>query len=193
MVRKTYVHAERAKSVKSGVKARIIVYLILAMLLILVVTLAFLNRTDSELMRALEENREFNIRSDGTHIQTVDLQGLLDLGPQEFSASFATSIAAPRTAKLCGVELRIILTALEIDVTEADYFVVTGMDGYYSPLSREEVENIETIYICYSMDDEILKGRSEGGYGPFMMVVRGSRYAQRWCKYVESVDVITRK
>jgi hypothetical protein len=41
------------------------------------------------------------------------------------------------------------------------------------------------------MDGEILKTQSDGGYGPFMMVIRGSRFAQRWCKYVEAVDVIS--
>ena len=171
-------------------KANNIVYITLGLLLVIVAVLAFLNRGDAQLRRALEENREFHIRINGQYAATVSLQKLLDLGPQEFTTPFATSITASRDATLRGVELRLILEALEIDISHASHFVVSALDGFYSPLTREEVEQAELIYICFSMDGEMLKPQGEGGFGPFMMVVRGARFAQRWCRYVEAVDVI---
>ena len=170
-------------------KANRIVYIALALLFIAVVALVLLNRGDPELRRALEENREFLIRVEGEVAATVSLQDLLDLDPQEFTTMFATSVSAPRETTLGGVELRRLIEAFEIDISIAGYFIVSGLDSYYSPLTREEVENEDSVYICFSMDGEILKPQGEGGYGPFLMVIRDERFARRWCKYVESIDI----
>ena len=172
-------------------KANKIVYISLGLLLVIVVVLALLNRGDSELRRALEENREFIIRIDGAGAAVVSLQDIIDLEPQEFTTTFGTSVTSPRDTTLQGVELRVLLELLDIDFAGASHITVTGLDSYYSPLTVSEVEQEGVVYICYSMDGEILKTQSDGGYGPFMMVIRGSRFAQRWCKYVEAVDVIS--
>lgn len=170
-------------------KANRAVYLTLVLLFAVVVISAVLNRGDVELKRALAENRQFQIRRDGESILTVGLHELLDLEPVEFTTRLATSVSEPREVTLQGVELRLLLEALEIDTSEARYFVFSGLDGYYSPLTLAEVEKEEYIYICLAMDGEILKTQSEGGFGPFLMVIRGARFAQRWCKYVEAVDI----
>jgi len=166
------------------------VYLILGLLLAATLILTFLNRGDTELKRALLENRQFQVRVEGQAVATVGLQDLLDLKPQEFTTTLSTSITKPREVKLQGVQLRDLLASLEIDITDARYIIFSGLDGYDSPLTRAEVEKEQSIYICLAMDDEILKPPNEGGWGPFMMVIRGSRFAQRWCKYVEAVDIL---
>jgi hypothetical protein len=171
-------------------KANKIVYIALALLLAAVAGLAFLNRGDAELRRALEENREFHIRINGEHTATVCLQFLLEMGSQEFITSFATSITAPRDVTLRGVELRLLLDELGIDLVGASHIVVSGLDRHYSPLSVEEVRQEGLVYLCFSMDGEFLASQSEGGMGPFLMAIRGTRFAQRWCKYVEAVDVV---
>ena len=172
-------------------KPSIVIYLTLAVLFIAVAVLAMLNRGDPELRRALEENREFQIRINGATVATVGLQELIDSNPQEFRTTYATSISAPRETTLKGVELRVLLDSLGIDISDVGHYIVYGLDSYLSPLSRDEVEGDGTVYICYSMDGQVLKTQSEGGYGPFMMVIRGENFAQRWCKYVEAVDIIT--
>jgi len=171
-------------------RANRIVYLALALLLVVMAVLAYFNRGDPELRRALEENREFHIRIGGEHAATVSLQMLIDLGPVEFATPFATSITASREAMMRGVELRLLLDALEIDYSGASRITVSGLDGYHTPLSSAEVAGEGVVYICYSMDGEIMRSQAEGGFGPFMMVIRGARFAQRWCKYVEAVDVV---
>jgi len=168
-----------------------VVYIVLGLLLVAVAVFALLNRGDRELKRALEEKREFIILVDGEPAAAVGLQTLLDLDPQEFTTSIATSIAAPRETTLRGVELRLLLEALGINISESVSVLISGLDGYYSPLTREEVGSEKLVYVCFSMDGEILKTQSEGGYGPFLMVIRGTRFAQRWCKYVEAIDVLT--
>ena len=172
-------------------KTNKIVYLTLALLLVVVAVLAFMNRGDPELRRALEENREFHLRIDGQYAATVSLQTLLDLNPQEFTTPFATSVSAQRETTLRGVELRSLLDELGIDFSGASHVVASGLDSYYSPVSIDEVSGEGIVYICFSMDGEIMKPQSEGGVGPFMMVIRGTRFAQRWCKYVEAIDVVS--
>ena len=154
------------------------------------VVLALFNRGDAELRRALEENLEFQVRVNGNTVATVGLQDLLDLQPQEFTTTMSTSAAGPRQVALRGVELRLLIEKLDVDTQDASHFVVSGLDGYRSPLTLDEVRQPEIVYICFSMDGGMLKTQSEGGYGPFMMVIRGAPYAQRWCKYVEAVDII---
>jgi hypothetical protein len=151
----------------------------------------FINRGDAGLRRVLEENREFQIHVDGEGVATVCLDDLLDLKPQEFSTIMSTSIGVPRQVTLKGVELRMLLDALEIDTSQAVAVIVSGLDGYLSPLRAVEVNKAENVYICYALNGEILKTQREGSLGPFLMVVRGDRFAQRWCKYIEAVDIIT--
>ena len=170
-------------------KADKAVYITLVLLLAAVAVLAFFNSGDRELKRALEEKREFLVCLDGECVAIVDLQTVLDLDQQEFTTSFATSVAAQRDSVMRGVELRALLKALDIDLSLASRVTVSGLDGYYSPLTREEVEREGTVYICYSMDGKILAPQSKGGYGPFMMVIRNSRFAQRWCNYLGEVRV----
>jgi len=171
-------------------KVNKLVYIILVLLLIAVAVLVYLSKGDAELKRALSENREFQVLVDGEYKATANLQTLLDLDPQEFTTTFATSIAAARDTTLRGVELRLLLETLDINTTGISHIIVSGLDEYYSPLTRTEIEKDGLIYICFSMDGEMLKPQSEGGFGPFLMVIRGSRFAQRWCKYVEAIDVI---
>lgn len=170
-------------------KADKTVYLLLGLMFVATVIAIMLNRGDPELRRALEENREFLIRMDGETIATVSLQDLIDLKPIEFTTTMSTSISRPRQVALEGVELRLLLEAKEIETADATGFVFNGYDRYYSPLSLKEVERPEFIYVCLKMDGEILKPQSEGGMGPFLMVTRDTPFAQRWCKYVEAVDI----
>ena len=171
-------------------RAEIKVYLVLGLLLVAVVVFTLLNQGDREIKRALEDNREFLIKADGDVVAAINLQTLLNAGPQEFSTPFATSVTASRDAMMRGVELRFLLESLGIELSGASHINVSGLDSYYSPLSVEEVSREGTVYICFSMDGEILKPQSEGGYGPFLMVIRDSRFAQRWCKYVATVEVV---
>jgi len=165
------------------------VYLTLLLLVAAVVVLVLINSGDAELRRALEENREFRVLIDGEPAATIGLGALLGVEPQEFAATLASSVGLPREVTLKGVELRQLLETLDIDAAQASMIVVSGMDGYVSPLTNAEVNKAENVYICYSMDGAVLKTQSEGGYGPFLMVIRSERFAQRWCKYVDTVDV----
>jgi DMSO/TMAO reductase YedYZ molybdopterin-dependent catalytic subunit len=170
-------------------KSNRIIFIITGALVVAVAVLAFLNRGDAELRRALQENRQFLLQVDGETVAVVGLQDILDLQPVEFTTRLATSATLPREASFRGVELRHIYALFDVDVSGASLYVVRGLDGFASPLTAEEVASEGLVYLCIAMDGELLKNRSEGGWGPFLMVIRGAAFAQRWCKYVGEIDV----
>jgi len=147
-----------------------------------------LNRSHIELARAQLEKREFILKAYGEPVAEVSLQDILDLNPVEFSTRLATSTAAPRDVSLRGVELRLLYESLGADISHASLFAVRGLDGYYSPLSSKEVGTADKVYVCIAMEGKLLSDKDNGGWGPFLLVIRGERFAQRWCKYVEEID-----
>jgi DMSO/TMAO reductase YedYZ molybdopterin-dependent catalytic subunit len=160
-------------------------------LVVVAMAMARQSQFDPEHRRLLEENRQFIIRMNGEIIATVGYQDLMDLQIEEFTTTMTTSISPPRQVKLVGVELRYVLEALEIDRSEAKRFVFLGHDGYISHVRPAEVDKPGVIYLCLSMDGKVLKNQQEGGFGPFLMVIRGAPFAQRWCKYVESIEIVS--
>ncbi|MCL1816055.1 MAG: hypothetical protein FWG43_00450 [Clostridiales bacterium] len=165
-----------------------VIFISIGILIAAIMVLTLLNRTDAVLFRALQENREFLLKLDGETVAIVSLRDIMDMQPVEFTTRLATSITKPREARLRGVELRLIYEALDIDVSAASLFAIRGLDNYFSPLTFMEVETADKVYICFSMDGEILQALKDGGWGPFLLVIRGELFAQRWCKYVEEID-----
>ena len=169
-------------------RANRVVLIAVCALIALIAVLAYLNAGDAELKRALQENRQFLLKVNGDTAAVVGLQDILDMKPEKFTTRLSSRTTLPRDADFEGVELRALYAHLGIDISGAALFDVRGLDGYFSPLSAEEVAAEGKIYLCIAMDGEILKEKSAGGWGPFLLVIRGSTFAQRWCKYVEEID-----
>lgn len=165
-------------------------YILIAVcvLISLISALAYFNRGDAALKRALQENRQFALKVGGETAAFVSLQDILDMKPVKFTTRLSTSITAPREAEFEGVELRDLFERYDIDIVGASLFDVRGLDGYFSPLKADEVAAEDKVYVCISMDGELLADKGAGGWGPFLLVIRGSAFAQRWCKYVEEID-----
>ncbi|MCL1849143.1 MAG: hypothetical protein FWF83_05685 [Clostridiales bacterium] len=161
---------------------------VVCVLLVLISVLVYLNNSDAALKRALQENRQFLLKVDGETAAVVHLQDILDCKPERFTTRLSSTTMLPRDVDFEGVELRLLYAFLGMDIPAAALFHVRGLDGYFSPISATEVTAENKIYICISMDGEILQAKSAGGWGPFMLVIRDSAFAQRWCKYVEEID-----
>ena len=169
-------------------KSNRIILIIVGVLIAAVAVLAYLNQGDAALKLALQENRQFLLKVNGETAAVVGLQDILDIGTEKFVTRISSTVATPRDAGFEGVELRRIYEHMGVDVSEATAFHAKGLDGYFSPISAKQVAAEETIYICIAMDGEILTDKSSGGWGPFLLVIRGSRFSQWWCKYLEEID-----
>ena len=165
------------------------IYQTLSVFVVIVIVLIFFSDSDPELRQALEEKREFLILSNGEHEASVRLEVFIAMEPQEFTTSFDLAGSGMRETVFKGVELRFILETYNIDASSANEFLLFGLESSYQPITRDEVEKEENVYVCYSMDGEIMKLQSEGGLGPFVIVVRDELRSQRLLRYVEAIDI----
>lgn len=169
-------------------KSTLIVILCVAVLTAAVAVFAVLNTDDISLKRELEMNAEFMVKY-GDIEKRVTMQDLLDLKPVEFKANMDTSTTDPTPVTFTGVELSKICESLELDISPAEVFEVRALDGYSSALVLEEVLMEDNVYICLYMNGEGLKTKSQGGLGPYMMVINSADFSQRWCKFVQEIVI----
>lgn len=169
-------------------KETLVIIICITLLTVAVAVLAALGANDIGLKRELEMNAEFVIKYNDAE-QRVTMQDMINLKPVDFDAVLNTSNTSPKVVKFTGVELSKICESKGIDISSALVFEVRALDGYSSALSIDEVLSEGNVYICIYMDGEVLKPKSEGGFGPYMMVISSSVYSQRWCKYVQEVVI----
>ncbi len=149
---------------------------------------AALNADDISQKRELELNAGFIIKYENAE-KCITMKDMLSLNPVEFTAIMDTSTTNPAEVTFTGVELKKICESIGLDISGAEVFEVRALDGYSSALSIDEVMSEGNVYICINMNGEVLKTKSEGGFGPYMMVIISSEFSQRWCKFVEEISI----
>ena len=169
-------------------KSTLIIIICVVVLAAAVALFAVLNADDIGVKKELEMNAEYIIKY-GDSEERVTMQDMLDLNPVEFKTTMDTSTTDPAPVTFTGVELKDIFEHFGIDISSAEVFEVRALDGYSSALSLDEVLADGNVYICLLMDGEVLKPKGEGGFGPYMMVINSSQFSQRWCKFVQEIEI----
>ena len=165
-----------------------VIIAILAVLVCAVAFLARLNAGNLGVKRELEEQAEFLLTSAQSQYR-LSMRDIYDLDPVDFMAVMDTSTTEPTPISFSGVELSRLLQTYEIDLHEASIIQVKALDGYASAVTGREVLTKDNVYLCIYMNGEVLKPKQEGGFGPYLMVIRNDRFSQRWCKFVEEIAV----
>lgn len=160
----------------------------LFILVLAVAVLAHLNRGDLDLKKKLEMNAEFRLLY-GDSAYLVTMEDVLNLNPMEFGAIMRTSTTQATLVSFTGVELTKLLASYGIPVEAGSTVRVNALDGYASAFTAEEVLTPENVFLCIYMNGEALKPKKEGGFGPYLVVIRNVQFAQRWCKFVEEIVV----
>lgn len=169
-------------------KSTLIIIICIVVLIIAVGVLAVLNSGNTALKKELEMNAQFYIKY-GDKAQLVTMQDMLDIGPVEFKTIMDTSDTDPTEVTFTGVELKTLASHFGIDIKDASVVEVTALDGYSSALTGDEVREDDNVYICIYRNGEPLKPKSEGGSGPYMMVIKSSQFSNRWCKFVQEINI----
>lgn len=164
------------------------IYLTLLLLIVAVIVFAWLNRGSIQEKRELEESAQFQLIS-GEEKAMVTMHDIEALGPQDFTTIMDTSTTDPTEVSMRGVELRKILESKGIDILPGQSVEVRALDGYASALTYEEIMTPEDVYIVFEMNGEELGVKADGGMGPYLMVIRSARFAQRWVKFVQDVEI----
>ncbi len=168
-------------------KQTIILIAIISILVFFVGVFAFLNSGDIAYKKNLEMNEIFDIRIGEERIP-VTMDDVVALNPVEFNAILDTSTTDPKDVLYRGVEIKDILTSKHIDFSTATMFEVRSLDGYASAISVEEILNDNFAYICIAEGNKPLKTKKEGGWGPYLMIVK-SPFSNRWCKFVQEIVI----
>lgn len=169
----------------------IIISIVVVLLLAAVAVFAVLNAGDLEKKRTLEANALISVLADGEELAEIDSDLINSLEIKDFSATKDTSETGPEQVSYTGVAIMDILEALDIEPQKYSSLVARAIDGYTVAFNMEEVSSPDNIYIVFKEDGEFLGTKSEGGKGPYMIVVREDQFSQRWCKFLIELEFLT--
>lgn len=165
------------------------IYIAIGILIIVVGVFAFMNRE-------LVKDKGYALDNAEVIIKVGDLETVLGyenikaLGEVDFSAILDTSDTDPKEHTYTGVPLKKVIEECGISLNGKSKIVVRAVDGYTVALTVDEVLDEDNIYLAYGIDGKPLKSKSQGGSGPYQLIVRKDQFSQRWCKFIVEIEVI---
>jgi DMSO/TMAO reductase YedYZ molybdopterin-dependent catalytic subunit len=163
----------------------IAVAVVLAALAIAVVTLAQLNRSDAHVTTGTVA-----VTNGGETVRTFTMEDVAALPSVTRSETIRSSSHPDETGSFTGVPLRELLNAARPGLLEGASMIVTrAADGYVSSLSAEEVAADDSVILAYQKDGESLGTSSDGGTGPFRIIILTDKYGNRCTKWVNEIEV----
>jgi len=86
-----------------------------------------------------------------------------------------------------GVTLVEILNRAQIQSDTTSVYIQAS-DGYGTTLTIEEVQK-PSVFIAYKKDGTMMSSLSEGGEGPFRLIIADDEFSQRWIRDVVAIEV----
>lgn len=168
-----------------------LIAIVLAILVITTVIGAVLNQRYAAEKAALLEAAEIAVREDGREVSRLNMTVLGQLSAVEFTARLKSSLMqSPEEHTYTGIALADLFQAAGISLEGKSRVLVHSVDGYIVPLTVEEIKEFDNIYLVYKDNGDYLSSYTEAnGQGPYMIVIRGDSFSQRWAKYVCELDV----
>lgn len=169
---------------------RIIVVLLSALFVISAIAI-FINMQNVGERRALLEAAQIAVLDNGAEVARLDLKTIDHLDTLEFPAKLKSSIMKkPEEHLYSGIALSQLFAASGVSLEGRKRVVVHSVDGYAVPLGIDEIKELDNIYLVYKDNGKYLGSYGESkGQGPYMIVIRGDRFSQRWAKYVCELDL----
>lgn len=156
---------------------------------ILIGILLFLNRSNVADGQVAEQGKTFGVTVSGEEVAKFTLEELEAMESDTFPVVIRSSGEKPKEAMYTGVELSVILELAGVDLQGKEQLTFTAMDGYVVAANAKELAEGKNFYLTYEMDGEPLRTKSGGGNGPYQLVIRKDPFSQRWCKYIQEVDI----
>ena len=167
------------------------IVIVLTLLVVTTVIGAVFNRQYAREKESLLEAAEIAVLEDGSEVSRLTMDTIDKLPTANFTARLKSSIMkAPEEHTYTGIALFDLFTAAGISLEGKSRVVVRSVDGYAVPLTIEEIQVLENVYLVYKDNGDYLGSYGEtDGQGPYMIVIRGDSFSQRWAKYVCELDV----
>lgn len=166
-------------------RAATVVAAVIVGLIIAVVALAWLNRSDAGVQEG-----SVAITRDGKTLTTFTLAEVRELRSVSAKKKIVSSNNGDEEGTFTGVPLRTLLDEVSPTLLDKASMVVTrATDGYVSSLDAAEVGEDDDVLLVYEKDGESLGTSEDGGTGPFRIVILSDTYGNRCTKWVNEIEV----
>ncbi|WP_105616605.1 molybdopterin-dependent oxidoreductase [Vallitalea okinawensis] len=166
-----------------------VVGIIMGIIIVCVVIFGILNARNLEARKAMQNDAELNIKTNGEIVKTYNLQALNELGMEDFQANLKKNGQEPVTYTYTGVLLKTVLEDAKVDLSQAKAVVATAVDGYSSAIALDKVLEENNVYIAVKREGEAIGNKEDGGDGPYQIIISKDPFSQYWCKWAIEVDV----
>jgi hypothetical protein len=167
------------------------IVIVLAALFLITCAGVIVNRQYAQQKAALAETAEIAVLANGQEVCRLTMANLSKLPVKDFTAALKSSVMKrPEEHTYSGVAFSQLFTLAGISLEGKKRVVVHSVDGYAVPLTIDEIKQLENVYLVFKDNGDYLgKYNQKGGQGPYMIVIKGDRFSQRWAKYVCELDV----
>lgn len=178
-------NSSQNKSIRSQ---KIIVTVVVVALIITASIFAVINKNNTEKMLAGMESEFFEIIAEGKTYK-VDMALINEIGTDEIDAIYKKSGMPASETVFSGVSFKSLLEELDIKYENMKSAVFYAIDGYASAISIEEATDSEQTFIVIKQEGRLLGNSTDGGKGPFMMILAKDQFSQRWTKFLIKVEI----
>ncbi|MGE5458893.1 MAG: molybdopterin-dependent oxidoreductase [Methanobacterium sp.] len=160
----------------------VIVLLVLALLILL---LAWLNRP-----QAAANPAAISIKSQGKVIAVMSMKEIQTLPKVQKKVTINSGSEGRSTDLWSGASMKDVLDHVDPSLLKnADQVLTHAEDGFASALKPKEIMASDDVLIAYEKNGELLKGKAEGGTGPFRLILAKDPFGNRMTKYLNEVEL----
>ena len=164
------------------------VFVIVAVLIVIVGTFAYLNSDYIKGKKGMHINAEVIVKEGDKEI-LLTFGEIKKLGEEEFKANLKTSGNPAVEHNYTGVPLKNVIKEINTEIENKTKVIARAVDGFTSAYNIDEVLEDNNMYLAYMIDGEPLKSREDGGSGPYQIIIRKDQFSQRWAKYVLEIEL----
>lgn len=170
-------------------KTNIIMITVTAALVAAVAVFALWNAGNMAEKKVLAEEAIVLVRSNDQVLGKIDMALIQRIGLKDFYANLDTSESDAQEHVYTGVWLNDAFKSLGIAIDDYHTVIARAVDGYTVAFEASEVAEADHIYIAVMRDGKLLGTRSQGGDGPYQIIVRKDAFGQRWCKFLVELEL----
>jgi DMSO/TMAO reductase YedYZ molybdopterin-dependent catalytic subunit len=166
---------------KKSTKVALVVFVIL---IVIVIPLYYYTRPDaSQPFGTLQIKGTVNNPSNLTYSELTYYQSVT----QKVMISSSNYNTNDGNYTYTGISLKEILTRAQVSINATSVYIQAS-DGFGTTLTIQEAEK-DDVFIAYLKEGKPLTILSDGGEGPFRLIISSDEFAQRWVRGVVSISV----
>ena len=137
-----------------------------------------------------EESDSIGISQSGQVLHTFTMEEIKAFPPVQLEKSIASGKGENEEGLYTGVPLRVLLDSVDENLIKGSKQIISkASDGFESVYTPEEVLEEKNILVVYAKDGEPLGNASNGGTGPFRILVVNDSSGNRSTKYLNEIEV----